>query len=205
MKRKSDTVVPVRYTDNELLERIAQKDGRALSLIHARYYEKLCESAYKKVADEAIVEEIVQDVFLVLWDKAAQLDVNGDVKNYLFAILRNKVLYEFRSQITRLKSAALFEPLNEVFTTDASHLLQAKELERRLNAVIEELSPQSREAFKLSRYEQMSYKKIAAHMDISVATVEKHVSKALAVLRKELHELNNSLFILAALYLMMNR
>lgn len=85
--------------------------------------------------------------------------------------------------------------------TDASHLLQVKELEERLNAIIEELSLQSREAFKLSRYEHMSYKKIAAHMDISVATVEKHVSKALSVLRKELHELDNSILILTAFIL----
>lgn len=189
------------YTDNDLLERIAHKDGRALSLIHARYYEKLCQAAYKKLADESVVEEIVQDVFLVLWNKAAHLDVDGDVKNYLFAILRNKVLYELRSQLAKQKSANLFQPVNEVSITDASHLLQAKELEERLNAIIEELSPQSREAFKLSRYEHMSYKKIAAHMDISVATVEKHVSKALSVLRKELHELDNSILILTAFYL----
>jgi RNA polymerase sigma-70 factor (ECF subfamily) len=198
---KSKRLIPVQYTDKELLERIARKDGRALGLLHMRYYESLCNTAYKKVGDELTVEEIVQDVFVVLWEKASQLDFDGDVKNYLFATLRNKVLYEIRSRIAKMNLVALYEPVPEIYLTDASHLLQAKELEQRIHSIIEELSPQSREAFKLSRFEQMSYKMIAERMDISVTTVEKHISKALSVLRKEFSELDNSFLIAVALYL----
>jgi RNA polymerase sigma-70 factor (ECF subfamily) len=195
-------MTPVPQTDKELLEKIARKDGRALGLLHARYYASLCAAAYKRTGDEAITEEIVQDVFVVLWEKAEKLDPEGEVKNYLFATLRNKVLYELRSRMVKMNLAALFEPVSEVDVTDASHLLQAKELEQRLHLVIEELSPQSREAFKLSRFEHMSYKMIAEHMNISVATVEKHISKALSVLRKEFNELDGSFMILLAIYWM---
>jgi RNA polymerase sigma-70 factor (ECF subfamily) len=193
------------HSDDVLLKRIAKKDERALSLLHTRYYEPLCAAAYKKLGNETVVEEIVQDVFVVLWQKADQLDPEGDIKNYLFATLRNKVLYELRSRMARMNTVSLFEPMEEAVTTDASDLLQAKELEQRLYSAIEELSPQSREAFKLSRFEQMPYKMIAEHMNISVGTVEKHISKALSVLRKEVGELDNSFLILLAVYLISNK
>ncbi|HEY4198675.1 MAG TPA: RNA polymerase sigma-70 factor [Mucilaginibacter sp.] len=195
-------MVEAQHTDKELLEMIAQKNERALTLLHNRYYEALCTTAYKKVPDEPAVEEIVQDVFVVLWEKSAQLDMNGDVKSYLFATLRNKVLHEIRSRIAKTNLAALFQPVEEISAIDASDLLQAKELEQRLHAAIEELSPQSREAFKLSRFEQLPYKIIANRLNISVGTVEKHISKALSILRKEFGELDNSFLIAVAICLM---
>jgi RNA polymerase sigma-70 factor (ECF subfamily) len=90
---------------------------------------------------------------------------------------------------------AMHLPFRERSDTDVSDLLQAKELEQRLHAVIEELSPQSREAFKLSRFDQLPYKLIAARLNVSVGTVERHISKALRILRKELSETDYLLLI----------
>lgn len=179
---------------------VMQKNEQGLTLLHHRYYALLCASAYRRIPDEPLVEELVQDVFVVLWEKAAFLDVNGDVKSYLFATLRNKVLYALRSQIARAQLASS-GPVLDAYV-DGSDLLQAKELEQRLHAAIEGLSPQSREAFKLSRYEQLPYKTIAARLNVSVGTVEKHISKALTVLRKELGELDYVLLIVVMVCLL---
>lgn len=193
------------HTDKELLELIAHRNERALTLLYNRYYQPLCNTAYKKLSDELVVEEIVQDVFIVVWEKAPGLDLNGDVKNYLFATLRNKVLYEFRARMAKAALAALFEPMSEISTVDASSLLQAKELAQRLQAAIEKLSPQSREAFRMSRFEQMSYKMIAEQLNVSVGTVEKHIGKALSTLRKEFSERDTYILIALAIDLLKSR
>ncbi|RVU01213.1 RNA polymerase sigma-70 factor [Mucilaginibacter limnophilus] len=188
-------------TDPYLLQQIVAKDERAFTIVYNKYYLDLCHTAFKKIPDEPAVEEIVQDVFIALWKNAATLDINGDLKSYLFATLRNKVLYALRTRISHAALSAHFEPVTEFSTSvNAVDLLTAKELEYRIHAVIESLSPQSREAFKLSRFEQMPYKMIAEQLNISVSTVEKHISKALSVLRKEFSEIDGALVIALAIY-----
>ncbi|MGN7723698.1 RNA polymerase sigma-70 factor [Chitinophaga sp. 22620] len=176
-------------TDQELLEQIALRSEAALTVLHYRYYALLCAAAFKRVPDESIVEEMVQDVLINFWEKAPSLDRYGNVQAYLFATLRNKVLHEMRSRMIMAKHATtLHEEQQEIFRHDAVELLQAKELEQKLHTIIDDLSPQCKEAFTLSRFEQLSYKSIAQRMNISVNTVEKHIGKALNILREKLGE-----------------
>jgi RNA polymerase sigma-70 factor (ECF subfamily) len=174
-------------TDQELLEQLAQKNEAALTVLYYRYYPLLCAVAIKRIPDEPVVEELVQDVLINLWEKATQLDLKGNVQAYLFATLRNKVLHELRSRMVKAKHAtSLQQETEEAITYDAGELLQAKELTQKLQVIIDELSPQCREAFTLSRFEHLSYKSIAQRMNISVNTVEKHIGKALNILREKL-------------------
>jgi RNA polymerase sigma-70 factor, ECF subfamily len=174
-------------TDQELLEQIAQKNEAALTVLHYRYYPLLCAVAIKRIPDEPVVEELVQDVLINLWEKAPLLDLNGNVQAYLFATLRNKVLHELRSRMIKAKyTASLQQDIEERVTNDVDELLQAKELGQKLQIIIDDLSPQCKEAFTLSRFEHLSYKSIAQRMNISVNTVEKHIGKALNILREKL-------------------
>ncbi|MFT2009996.1 RNA polymerase sigma-70 factor [Pontibacter sp. 13R65] len=193
-------------SDDDLLQLIAQKNERAFTVLYNRYYTELCKAAFKKVPDEPVVEEIVQDVFVALWNNAERLDISNNIRSYLFATLRNKVLYEIRTRISKRALALNFEPVNEFSSSvDISEIIAANELEKRIHAVIDGLSPQSREAFRLSRFEQMSYQMIAEQLHVSVGTVEKHISKALAALRKELARTDSALLIALTLYLAIHR
>ena len=189
------------YSDKDLIALIAKKDGRAFSNLYDRYYRDLVTAAFRRIPDECIVEEIVQDVFMVIWAKANTLDLSGDIRGFIFAVLRNKVLYELRTRASQKAKASFYKLKDDLCHTNALDILQAKELEGKIYALIDELSPQSREAFKLSRFEDMSYKMIAERMNISVGTVEKHISKALVVLRKEVGEFNHSIVLLFVVYL----
>ncbi|WP_346317626.1 RNA polymerase sigma-70 factor [Chitinophaga sp. YIM B06452] len=176
-------------TDQELLEQVAHKSEAALTVLHYRYYALLCAAAFKRIQDEAVVEEIVQDVLINFWEKAPTLDRHGNVQAYLFATLRNKVLHEMRARMIMAKHAiSLQEEQPGIFTHEAVEMLQAKELEQKLHIIIDDLSPQCKEAFTLSRFERLSYKSIAQRMNISVNTVEKHIGKALNILREKLGE-----------------
>lgn len=181
------------YNDNQLIVLISKGNEAALTALYFRYYDLLCRSAFKRLQDESIVEELVQDVFINLWNKAAELDHDGNIKSYLFATLRNKVLHEIRASIAIARHAVILAQQDNVYAPDAMELLHTKDLEQKFQSVVQELPPQCREAFTLSRFENLSYKSIAERMDISVNTVEKHIGKALSILRKSFREFDVTL------------
>lgn len=135
------------------------------------------------------MEEIVQDVFVNLWVKSSSLDVSGNLKAYLYATLRNMVLNELRSQCTRSAYREKIKQLTKRQECSGGlEVIYARETEAHINQIIATLSPQCRKAFRLSRFEHFSYKEVADQMQISVNTVEKHVAKALRILRGKLTE-----------------
>lgn len=190
------------FTDKQLIELIAQGDETAFTAIYNRYYESLCRSGFKRLQNESIVEELVQDVFVNLWNKAGELDPEGNIKSYLFATLRNKVLHELRSSMVMAKHARIICQQQNQFAEDSYSLMHSKHLEEKFESVVKELPPQCREAFTLSRFEELSYKSIAERMDISVNTVEKHIGKALSILRRAFKEYDITLIALFSLALL---
>jgi RNA polymerase sigma-70 factor (ECF subfamily) len=148
------------------------------------------------------VEEIVQDVFVTFWSKAPSLDPAGNVKAYLYAILRNNILHELRTEHTRSFYMQKLKTLPAVHEEGKSlQNIYVQEVEEYIRQVITTLSPQCREAFSLSRFEHLSYKEIAARMHLSTSTVEKHVAKALRVLRHKLHEYSDVSFMLLLFFI----
>lgn len=181
------------FNDQQLILLIAGGNQAAMSVLYERYYEMLCRAAFKRLQNESVVEELVQDVFINIWKKAAELDPEGSIKSYLFATLRNKVLYEIRASIAIAKHAVSLTQQDTAYMPDSFELLHTKHLEQKFHSVVNDLPPQCREAFKLSRLENLPYKSIAERMNISVNTVEKHIGKALGVLRKSFREFDITL------------
>lgn len=177
-----------RHTDQELLRLIQKKDEEAFKVLFDRYYEALFKNAYVHLPSPTLVEEMVEDVFVNFWKKAGELDTQGNVRAYLYATLRNIVLHHLRSERTRSfylrKLRSLRTKPNKA---ESIQKLFYKETEEKIKEAIDSLSPKCREAFTLSRYEDLSYMEIAEKMNISVNTVENHISKALKILRRELN------------------
>jgi RNA polymerase sigma-70 factor (ECF subfamily) len=185
---------------------IKQGNEQALEALYERYYKLLCLKAYKRIPSTPLVEEVVQDVFVNLWVKSASLDVHGNVKAYLYATLRNKILHELRQESTRALYADKIRQLSrEREEIQSLESLYARDAEARIHRVIGTLSPQCRRAFLLSRFENLSYKQIATSMNISVNTVEKHVAKALRVLKGKLQEYKDIIQILIVILFLINR
>ena len=177
---------------------IMQQNEDAFTTFYYRYYDLLCMKAYRRIPEEAIVEEIVQDVFLTFWNKASTLDAGGNISAWLYATLRNKVLHHLRTEQTRQVYTRKLERLHPDVVIDAQDKLDLKQTEEEIHTIVQALPTQCKEAFILSRYENLSYREIAERMGISVNTVEKHISKALQILRRELADHN---FISIALYI----
>lgn len=175
-------------SDAALLAQIKAGDQEAFSLLYRRYFAPLSRFAFRRLQDEGVTEELVMDVFFELWQQRETLDSEGNLAGWLHATLRNKALQEIRSRATREKHLGVFALRQDLGQTDRDAELDAKLLQERLELAISQLSPQCREAFKLSRYEHLSYKDIAERMGISVKTVEKHISKAIGLLRQDFSE-----------------
>lgn len=135
-------------------------------------------------------EEVVQQVFLHLWEKREQVDITGVVRSYLFAAIRNKAISNWRKDTVRLERENVAGAFRE------QPAAPAWELERMYQQALDRLPDRCREVFVLSRQEQMKYNEIAAVMNISVKTVENQMGKALKIMYKELREYLNSLLLL---------
>lgn len=155
------------------------------------FYVKLCNYATGILKNNIEAEEVVQQVFVTIWEKRMQIEIALSFKAYLYKAVYNSCL-------NRLKQLKKMETTIELPELSAeSNKLDAKELERQISLSIEKLPEQCRLIFKLSRFEDLKYAEIANHLNLSIKTVENQMGKALRVLRNELQEyLPTLLFIL---------
>lgn len=154
-------------------------------LFHA-HYEPLTRYAFSMMKNMDEAEDVVQRLFVKFWEKRNELSVQ-DSRAYLFRATYNTCLNELK-RIKR-ESARYTDGTVEVSGTDiASHRVLGQELEDQLSSAMDKLPDKCREVFRLSRYEELSYKEISERLDISVKTVENHIAKALRIMREELAE-----------------
>lgn len=165
-------------------------DQSAFNEVYFKYYEVLCQKAFRRLPDKASIEEIVQDVFITLWKKASTLSEDTNVLAWLFTVLRNKVLHELRTESRRAKYNQAYEALMRHEVAVLYTNSDINKIANRIDYAVSQLPDQPRTAFVLSRYEHLSYKEIAERMGISIKTVEKHMSKALHDLREMLQDLH---------------
>jgi RNA polymerase sigma-70 factor (ECF subfamily) len=170
--------------DDELVRRMQQDDVRAFEELYRRYVGRLSNSAYKRLKDKELTEEIVQDLFVNLWIKRHQLSVRKSVAVYLHTALRNAVIDWFRQQARR--QSFLGEPLaTEVPTNDTEDRVFYDDLQRSYRDVVELLPDKCRRVYELHQRGQ-SVGEIAELLRISPKTVESHLLKASHTLRDQL-------------------
>ncbi|HAZ00668.1 MAG: hypothetical protein A2W90_14425 [Bacteroidetes bacterium GWF2_42_66] len=184
-------------TENEkyLLERIKENDQQAFKAIHAKYFSRLYYFILEFIPLNDIAENIVQDTFFTLWNKRNELKDNTSLGAYLFTVAKNNCLSQLRYQRFRQKknsSNSLVDmelTLNmEVLSSLDSSDFAFEEIERIIGKTLDELPPQCRKVFMLSRFEEKKNREIAEELNISVKVVEKHITKGLKIFKVALKE-----------------
>ena len=156
-------------------------NGAGIEQLFRTHYASLCRTVYPIVRDQDTAEDIVQDVFLKVWRNQATLDTRKSVKAYLFRAAINTALnFLEKNQRTTSWDDALTDQLG---TNSTEESLAYQEVEQKVARALEQLPPKCKVVFSLSRFEDMSYAEIAQHLDISVKAVEKHMGKALKIMR----------------------
>lgn len=176
------------HNERELLVRIAKDDENAFAEIYHHYYKGLLLWSNNILKDKEACEDLIQDVFLSIWTKRASLTITTSLEAYLYTAVRYQVLTTIRKGKVR---TSVFENLEQKIWGDVSpdNLLYQKELQARLTHIIRELPEKAQEVYRLSREEQLSNKEIAAQLNISLKTVEFHISVALRKIRNSFSDL----------------
>jgi len=179
-----------------IFERMAGGDQLALRFFFDKYYHNLCNYVNLYVHDQLVAEDIVQEIFIYLWEKRAIIRLNTSVKSYLFQASRNKFLNHIRDskKHTEIKIAAATS-IETTVNPDDNQLID-NQLESIVLASIEKLPPRCREIYQLHRNDDLSYKEIATKLDISVKTVENQMTIALKKLKEQLAPYYDQLFAL---------
>ena len=174
--------------DVEILQRLNKGDQKALAELYDSLWKPLFISAYNILKNKQLCEEIIQDVFIALWNNRIKLDIKISLQSYLYACVRYKVFSEFKKN--KFKDVELFEELNQRFqyTTPETKIMH-KELVYQIEAIITTLPKRCQEVYRLSREKQLSHKEIAESLDISPKTVENHITYALRILKTNLGNL----------------
>ncbi len=161
-------------------------DKKVFENLFKEQYDTLCKAVYKIIPDEAVAEDIVQEVFCWLWNNRSTLIIQGTLKYYLYQACINRSVSYLRKEKNAVNRAKLFTEEISGEKNSIDEYITLKETTKRVNQVIDSLPLACRTVFMLSRFEYKSYKEIGSELNISVKTVENHMVKALKYLRKNL-------------------
>jgi RNA polymerase sigma-70 factor (ECF subfamily) len=166
-------------------KRALQGDPKTIECLFRQYYNSLCNYCRGIVETGEAAEDIVQDVFVYLWDHRASIDMTNSVRAYLYTAVRNGALKYLRKQAMEQAHASQLTEfityLQELESPEQEHL-HIEKVKRALN----ELPDQCRAVFLMNCLEGKKYKEIAGELDISVNTVKTHLSRAYGILREKL-------------------
>jgi RNA polymerase sigma-70 factor (family 1) len=166
--------------------RIRAGDERAFEAMFRAYYDVLYRYVVVILGSREAAEDVVQAVFVRIWQERETWEVRGPLRHYLLVAARCGAISALRRDAVRTRAASLLtrEALTTWGAPAAEVELEAEELRCRLERALASLPPRAREAFVLSRDEGLSHEEVALRMGISPRTVGVHIGKALAVLRK---------------------
>ncbi len=171
----------------EILKRLKNEDKTALEQLFGAYYTDLTRFALRHVADSMVAEEIVQDIFIYLWEKRSSLNIKTSIEAYLYRSVKNKCINYLKSKLYQLNKMTVDEEamINLGVTADD---LESKELAVLIEKILAYLPPQTAMIFTFSRNGGFTYPEIAEKLNISQKVVEYHVSSALRIIRKILEK-----------------
>jgi len=169
------------------IENIRRGDESAFEELFRAYYPQLCRFAAGYVDSEGHARDLVQDVFLRIWERRTDWTVRQSLKAYLYRAVRNRALNHVRRQNTKNG----VENDLEYTTDDAEHRTAAdayheNTLSNEVDEAIADLPERRRMAFLLHRRHGFTYKEIACIMNITKKTVENQIGRALKSLREKL-------------------
>jgi RNA polymerase sigma-70 factor (family 1) len=169
-----------------LINRLRKGEEAAYEMLFKEYYKVLTIFANKYIKDIETSKELVQELFVHLYERRETLDINSSLKSYLFRSVHNRCINFINAQKIRDKYAEHVNYTNNIAQNSLEEEVNLSELENALYKAIAELPPKCQAIFKLNRFEGLSNVEIADKLTLSKRTVETQISKALKILRLKL-------------------
>lgn len=175
-------------TSIDLFEQVRNGDRVAYEQLFKQHYTPLVRFANDIVRDTDTAEDLVQEVFVKIWERKNTIHITTSIKAYLYMAVKNHCLTKLRAE---QKHAFMEDTIaNDLrfssnSTDEASNTIR---LSQHIKAALEQLPPRCAVIFKLSRFEHKTYKEIAEMLELSVKTVENQMGKALQIMRTNLSQ-----------------
>ena len=156
-----------------------------LKRIYDEHFDGLRRFLYYKCGEMELAEDLVQEVFIKVWEKRAIIRKES-VKSLLFTIANNLLMNHFNHMKVVRSHEGQEIQMGTGHAVSPQFVLEEKEFEEELNRVIGELPDGCREVFLMNRIDKLKYEEIAERLELSVKAIEKRMSKALSILKEEL-------------------
>lgn len=163
---------------NDLLVRLKQGDRLVYEKIYFTYSKELLLAAYKKTGDKIIAEELVQNIFISLWEKRQEAQISN-LQAYLFGALKLSVINHIRSLVMENKYMEYQTLTYSENHQDTANLVDLHDLSSIIEEGINSLPEKTQEVFRLSRYQHQSTKDISTGLNISEKAVEYHITRSI--------------------------
>jgi len=180
------------YNEQQLLNGLQQGDQGCFDQLYNLYSEPLYINLLKLVKHPETAEEILQDIFIQVWEKRSTIDIHTSVSGYLFRIGENKV-YDFFRRARRDK--VLYAHVKAAASEQYTHIeetLLFRENEQLLQAAVAALPPPRRQVFELCKLQGKTYEQVSAQLGISTSTINDHIVKATRSIRQYFYSRDNS-------------
>lgn len=191
--------------ERELLINLGDGKESAFNCLYELYANKIYSRLLKLTQSEQLADELLQDTFIILWNKRHTINPDLSIKSWLYKVAENEV-YQLYRKIARDKR--LQNHIVSTFIETYSHTEEGifyKESQELLAKAMEQLTPQRKEAFKLCRIEGMSYQEAAAKMGLSVSTVSNHLVQATNVVRTYIFQSQERMTLIISILLLKNQ
>lgn len=177
------------YSDLDLALLLKRGDKPAYTEIYHRYKKPLYSFLWKRTQDRELIIDILQDVFLSVWDKRENINFEKSLSGYLFSSVRNRLLDAIAHEKVQQRYIDSFYNFINLSEASADTLIRSKEMSAIIAKEISALPPRTREVFELSRHSNLSRREIALQLGISEQTVKSHMFNALKILKLKLGSL----------------
>jgi RNA polymerase sigma-70 factor (ECF subfamily) len=172
-------------TDDLLLRLLQASDEHAFRELYQRYWKKLFTTACYKLKNKEAAEEIVQNIFVSLWEKRATLQIDS-LENYLYIAVKYKVINYVESLMVRQAGQKQLAGNTTDESTEATIMIN--DLHAAIRQALTQLPAKTREVFTMSRFEKYSVREIARHMNLTEKAVEYHITQSLKLMRVSLKD-----------------
>jgi len=174
-----------RNTDEILAIQLKANDQSAFQEIFRQHYPSACKAIRRFIRELSTVEDLAQDVFVRFWEKRHQIEIKSSIGAYIHRMAINEALSFLRKQ-KKFQQDNIDDFSFSNNESSSIEVMEGEELQIKIKRAIDSLPPKCRTVFLLSRHEELSYKEIAAKLEISIKTVENQMGKALRVLRERM-------------------
>ena len=175
-------------SEQEIIGAIREGDERIFEETFRKYYQSLCNYANSILKEMDEAEEVVQNLFLSIWEKRSDLEISISLKSYLYRAVHNHCLNRIKHLKVREEYQQYAVNFYDASYESVSQTVMKNELETKIEEAIKKLPEQCRLIFRMSRFEELKYHEIAEQLELSPKTVENQIGKALKILRVELAE-----------------